>query len=175
MSPRASTKARRPSKLKDSRCIRSPAGRGHLAYAIGHSGHHGAPRRSFARIKPDIAHHSGLQCCVYGSIAALGRKFPSVSALDRNGLRLTSATWRTLLAPKTPENGCCLLPLESAGRRCAASKTLTIACWRLVDLRIDGVENSSDPGLGRRHRCLATFARTRRVDHPWLRRTFADG
>ncbi len=35
-----------------------------------------ALRQVTARIKPDIAHHSGLQCCVYGSIAAFGRKFP---------------------------------------------------------------------------------------------------
>ena len=42
-----------------------------------------ALRQVTARIKPDIAHHSGLQCCVYGSIAALGRPFPYV---DRNGL-----------------------------------------------------------------------------------------
>jgi glycosyltransferase involved in cell wall biosynthesis len=47
------------------------------------------------RIKPDIAHHSGLQCCVYGSIAAFGRKFPYVSALTGMGYVYTSATWRT--------------------------------------------------------------------------------
>src|SRR5258708_6135554 len=27
-------------------------------------------------IKPDIVHHSGLQCCVYGSVAAIGPKVP---------------------------------------------------------------------------------------------------
>ncbi len=29
-----------------------------------------ALRQVTARIRPDIAHHSGLQCCVFGSIAA---------------------------------------------------------------------------------------------------------
>ena len=54
-----------------------------------------ALRQITGRIKPDIAHHSGLQCCVYGSIAAFGRKFPYVSALTGMGYVFTSATWRT--------------------------------------------------------------------------------
>jgi glycosyltransferase involved in cell wall biosynthesis len=54
-----------------------------------------ALRRITHRIKPDIAHHSGLQCCVYGSIAAIGRKFPYVSALTGMGYVFTSATWQT--------------------------------------------------------------------------------
>lgn len=54
-----------------------------------------ALRQITARIKPDIAHHSGLQCCVFGSIAALGRKFPYVSALTGMGYVFTSSTWRT--------------------------------------------------------------------------------
>jgi glycosyltransferase involved in cell wall biosynthesis len=56
-----------------------------------------ALRQITGRIKPDIAHHSGLQCCVFGSIAALGRKFPYVSALTGMGYIYTSATWRTRL------------------------------------------------------------------------------
>jgi glycosyltransferase involved in cell wall biosynthesis len=56
-----------------------------------------ALRRIAGRIKPDIAHHSGLQCCVYGSIAAFGKKFPYVSALTGMGYVYTSATWRTRL------------------------------------------------------------------------------
>ena len=40
-----------------------------------------ALRQIATRIKPDIAHHSGLQCCVFGAIAAFGRTFPYVSAL----------------------------------------------------------------------------------------------
>lgn len=46
-------------------------------------------------IHPDIAHHSGLQCCVFGSIAALGRQFPYVSALTGMGYVFTSAAWRS--------------------------------------------------------------------------------
>jgi glycosyltransferase involved in cell wall biosynthesis len=56
-----------------------------------------ALRRITARIKPEISHHSGLQCCVYGSIAAFGRKFPYVSAMTGMGYVFTSATWRTRL------------------------------------------------------------------------------
>jgi len=56
-----------------------------------------ALRQITAQIEPDIAHHSGLQCCVYGSIAAFGRKFPYVSALTGMGYVFTSATWRTRL------------------------------------------------------------------------------
>jgi glycosyltransferase involved in cell wall biosynthesis len=56
-----------------------------------------ALRQITAHIKPDISHHSGLQCCVYGSIAAFGRKFPYVSALTGMGYVYTSATWRTRL------------------------------------------------------------------------------
>src|SRR5580704_6091499 len=54
-----------------------------------------ALRRVTGRIKPDLAHHSGLQCCVYGAIAAFGRKFPYVSAMTGLGYVYTSATWRT--------------------------------------------------------------------------------
>src|ERR1700689_5549352 len=56
-----------------------------------------ALRQITTRIKPDIAHHSGLQCCVYGSIAAIGRKYPYVGALTGMGYVFTSATWRTRL------------------------------------------------------------------------------
>src|ERR1700722_1951429 len=56
-----------------------------------------ALRQISGRIKPDIAHHSGLQCCVYGSIASFGRPFRYVSALTGMGYVFTSATWRTRL------------------------------------------------------------------------------
>src|ERR1700733_7492673 len=56
-----------------------------------------ALRKITGRIKPDIAHHSGLQCCVFGSIAAFGRKFPYVSALTGMGYVFTSVTLRTRL------------------------------------------------------------------------------
>ena len=47
------------------------------------------------KIKPQIVHHSGLQCCVYGSIAALGKKFSQVNAITGLGYIFTSITWRT--------------------------------------------------------------------------------
>jgi glycosyltransferase involved in cell wall biosynthesis len=56
-----------------------------------------ALRQITGRIKPDIAHHSGLQCCFFGSIAAVGKPFPYVSALTGMGYVFTSATWRTRL------------------------------------------------------------------------------
>src|SRR6202020_81704 len=56
-----------------------------------------ALRQITGRIKPDIAHHSGLQCCVFGAIAAFGRKVPYVSALTGKGYVYTSATRRTHL------------------------------------------------------------------------------
>jgi glycosyltransferase involved in cell wall biosynthesis len=54
-----------------------------------------ALRRIAGRIKPDLVHHSGLQCCVYGSIAALGRKYPQVNAMTGLGYVFTSQTLRT--------------------------------------------------------------------------------
>src|SRR5579859_3076694 len=56
-----------------------------------------ALRKITARIKPAIAHHSGLQCSVYGSIAAFGRPFPYVSAMTGMGYVFTSVTWRSRL------------------------------------------------------------------------------
>jgi glycosyltransferase involved in cell wall biosynthesis len=56
-----------------------------------------ALRKITARIRPDVAHHSGLQCCVYGSIAALGRPFPYVSAMTGMGYVYTSVTWQSRL------------------------------------------------------------------------------
>jgi glycosyltransferase involved in cell wall biosynthesis len=60
-----------------------------------------AIRRVTSQLMPDIAHHSSLQCCVYGSIAALGKEFPQVNALTGMGYVFTSATWRTRLLRAT--------------------------------------------------------------------------
>jgi len=54
-----------------------------------------ALRRLERQIKPHIAHHSGLQCSVYGSVAAFGRKFPQVNAMTGLGYVFTSTTLRT--------------------------------------------------------------------------------
>src|ERR1700730_10121936 len=56
-----------------------------------------ALRRIENKIKPQIVHHSGLQCCVYGSIAALGRMFSQVNAITGLGYIFTSVSWRTQL------------------------------------------------------------------------------
>ena len=56
-----------------------------------------ALRRIERKIDPQILHHSGLQCCVYGSIAALGSKIPQVNAITGLGYIFTSVTWRTRL------------------------------------------------------------------------------
>ncbi len=41
-------------------------------------------------IRPAIVHHSGLQCCVFGSLAALDRDFPTVNAITGLGFIFTS-------------------------------------------------------------------------------------
>lgn len=56
-----------------------------------------ALRRVERNIRPQIVHHSGLQCCVYGAIAAFGQKFSQVNAITGLGYIFTSATWRTRL------------------------------------------------------------------------------
>jgi hypothetical protein len=50
-----------------------------------------ALREVTRRIGPDVAVHSGLQCCVHESIAAFGRKLPDVSALTGMDYFFTSA------------------------------------------------------------------------------------
>ena len=54
-----------------------------------------AIRRVEKEIQPSIVHHSGLQCCVYGSAAALDKKFPMVNAITGLGYIFASANWRT--------------------------------------------------------------------------------
>ena len=56
-----------------------------------------ALRRVERKIKPHIVHHAGLQCCVYGSMAAFGKTFAQVNAITGLGYIFTSATWRTRL------------------------------------------------------------------------------
>jgi glycosyltransferase involved in cell wall biosynthesis len=59
-----------------------------------------ALRRVERQIEPHIAHHSGLQCCVYGSIAAIDGNFPLVNALTGLGYVFTSLTLRTRVLRK---------------------------------------------------------------------------
>jgi glycosyltransferase involved in cell wall biosynthesis len=56
-----------------------------------------ALRRVERKIKPQIVHHSGLQCCVYGSLAAFDKGFSKVNAITGLGYIFTSTTWRTRL------------------------------------------------------------------------------
>ncbi|RXG94525.1 glycosyltransferase family 4 protein [Bradyrhizobium zhanjiangense] len=43
-------------------------------------------------IKPSIVHHSGVQCCVFGSLAALDQTFPVVNAITGLGYIFTSSS-----------------------------------------------------------------------------------
>ena len=54
-----------------------------------------AIRRLEKQIEPDVVHHSGLQCCVYGSAAAIDKNFPMVNAITGLGYIFTSVNWRT--------------------------------------------------------------------------------
>src|SRR6202051_1795759 len=42
------------------------------------------------KIKPQIVHHAGLQCCVYGSIAAPGQNLLEGKAIPRLGFLFSS-------------------------------------------------------------------------------------
>jgi glycosyltransferase involved in cell wall biosynthesis len=62
-----------------------------------------ALRRVEKEVDPQIVHHSGLQCCFYGSIAAFGKSFSQVNAITGLGYIFTSTTWRTRLLKKSME------------------------------------------------------------------------
>src|SRR5579872_6716532 len=109
-----------------------------------------ALRRITAQIRPDIAHHSGLQCCVYGAIAAIGRKFAYVSALTGMGYVYTSATWRTrilrtilrwLLPALLDRPGCVVLVQNPDDR--AALADLGIGEQRTVLIPGSGVDTET--------------------------------
>lgn len=54
----------------------------------------GAIRALEHHLNPAIIHHSGLQCCVLGGIAATDRKSPQINALTGLGYIFTSASLR---------------------------------------------------------------------------------
>ncbi len=56
-----------------------------------------AIRKLESRICPSIVHHSGVQCCVFGSLAALGRDFATVNAITGLGYIFTSVSFRSRL------------------------------------------------------------------------------
>jgi glycosyltransferase involved in cell wall biosynthesis len=107
-------------------------------------------RQITSRIKPDIAHHSGLQCCVYGSIAAFGRKLPYVSALTGMGYVYTSATWRTRLLrtilkqllPSLLDRPCDVVLVQNPDDR-AALADLGIKQERIVLIPGSGVDTDT--------------------------------
>jgi glycosyltransferase involved in cell wall biosynthesis len=51
-----------------------------------------AIRRLETAIDPAIVHHSGLQCCVFGSLAALDRNYPTVNAITGLGFIFTASS-----------------------------------------------------------------------------------
>jgi len=56
-----------------------------------------ALRRIERTIRPDVVHHAGLQCCVYGTAAALGSRIRQVNAITGLGYVFTAVNWRTRL------------------------------------------------------------------------------
>lgn len=53
-----------------------------------------AIRAIMLRIKPKLLHHSGLQCCVLGGLAALGLGIPQVNAMTGLGYAFTGTSAR---------------------------------------------------------------------------------
>src|SRR5579871_1056397 len=56
-----------------------------------------AIRRIQQKIKPDVMHHAGLQVCVYGSLATLGRRVRMINAITGLGYIFTTVNWQTRL------------------------------------------------------------------------------
>jgi glycosyltransferase involved in cell wall biosynthesis len=56
-----------------------------------------AIRKLENRIRPDVVHHSGVQCCVFGSLAAIDRDVPTVNAITGLGYIFTSVSVRSRL------------------------------------------------------------------------------
>jgi len=56
-----------------------------------------AIRRIEKKINPDVMHSAGLQVCVYGSLATLGRKVPMINAITGLGYIFTTVNWQTRL------------------------------------------------------------------------------
>jgi glycosyltransferase involved in cell wall biosynthesis len=73
-----------------------------------------ALRKVSRSIRPTVAHHSGLQSSIFGSIAALGKGFPYVSAMTGLGHVFTSMTWRARLLSTVLK---WLMPPLLSGRR----------------------------------------------------------
>src|SRR5258708_25830560 len=126
-------------------------------------------RRVKNKIRPDIVHHSGLQCCVYGSIAAIGQKIPLVNAITGLGYIFTSITWRTrrlrnsmgLLLPGLVRTRHSLVLVQNPDDQ-AGLETLGIEHKRIVLIPGSGVETDVlEPLADPESRATAGVARPR--------------
>jgi glycosyltransferase involved in cell wall biosynthesis len=102
-------------------------------------------RRIENEIKPQMVHHAGLQCCVYGSIAAFRRKFAQVNAITGLGYIFTSVSWRTRLLKRAMT---WLLPRLFNGRRSVVLVQNPDDRAALVELGIEPARIALIPGSG---------------------------
>ncbi len=121
-------------------------------------------------IEPDIVHHSGLQCCVYASVAALDQDSLRVNALTGLGHVFTSGNWRTQLL-----RGWLVWML----RWLLNDKNSHVLVQNpddrdlMLTLGIKPDRITLIPGSGGRHRCTAAPARANRPDNIRIRRPAA--
>ena len=104
-----------------------------------------ALRRVERQIKPHIVHHSGLQCSVFGSIAAFGLKFPQINAMTGLGYVFTSVSSRTRLLRALLK---WLLPLLFNRPGCVVLVQNPDDRSALVDLGIERTRMVLVPGSG---------------------------
>lgn len=104
-----------------------------------------ALRRVERQIKPHIVHHSGLQCSVFGSIAAFDLKFPQINAITGLGYVFTSVSSRTRLLRAMLK---WLLPLLFNRPGCVVLVQNPDDRSALVDLGIERTRMVLVPGSG---------------------------
>jgi glycosyltransferase involved in cell wall biosynthesis len=104
-----------------------------------------ALRRVERQIKPHIVHHSGLQCSVFGSIAAFDLKFPQINAMTGLGYVFTSVSSRTRLLRAMLK---WLLPLLFNRPGCVVLVQNPDDRSALVDLGIERTRMVLVPGSG---------------------------
>jgi glycosyltransferase involved in cell wall biosynthesis len=104
-----------------------------------------ALRRIEKKINPKLVHHSGLQCCVYGSVAALGTDFSQVNAITGLGYIFTSVSWRTRLLKQSMK---WLLPWLLNRRRSLVLVQNPDDRSALIDLGIERGRMALIPGSG---------------------------
>lgn len=97
------------------------------------------------KIRPDVVHHAGLQCCVYGAIATLGMRIPLVNAITGLGYIFTSVNWRTKLLKQSMV---WLLPWLLNGRYSTVLVQNPDDRAALIDLGIEQTRMVLIPGSG---------------------------